>query len=195
MSQAYTYQPLTDAELDQLEAFIFSAAVSEDSLDLIGIHALLCALNISPQDTPTQEWLALIFDGEPDWSSDAEAKQIKALLVRWKDALRADLENDHPLELPCELTFADDPQEPALEIWAQGFMEGVFLHEDAWFAEGSAEETTIAELMLPIMMASSLFEDKELSQIRANPALAEQMAEEIPENLTDLYLLFHAPAD
>ena len=61
---------ITDAELDALENFIFSEAVSEESLDLIGIHGFLCALIISPSDTAESEWLDILFDGQPSWEQE-----------------------------------------------------------------------------------------------------------------------------
>ena len=97
--------------------------------------------------------------------------------------------------MPCELTLITDNEESELEIWAQAFMEGVFMREDEWFGEGSDKEEAIAELMLPIMVASNLFEEKEFTEIRKNRVISEQMANEIPEILVDLYLLFHAPAN
>lgn len=69
-------------------------------------------------------------------------------------------------------------------------MEGVFLREEQWFGD---DEETVAGLLLPIMVASELFEDAEISEIRKDRALSEEMCEQIPEVLIDLYLHFHAP--
>lgn len=186
---------LTDAELDQLEQFIFSDAVSEDSLDLIGIHGFLCALNIGPDDIDEKEWLEVLFDGMPNWESADQAAQITQLLQRWKGTIHSDLYSDNELEMLCDLTLIPEEgeEEADLEVWAQAFMEGVFLREEQWFAEGSAKEEIIAELMLPIMVISGLFDDKEFRQMRNDKRISEQMAEQIPELLVDLYLQFHAP--
>lgn len=186
---------LTDAELDQLEQFIFSDAVSEDSLDLIGIHGFLCALNIGPEEIDEKEWLEVLFDGMPNWESADQAAQITHLLQRWKGTIHSDLYSDNELEMLCDLTLVPEEgeEEADLEVWAQAFMEGVFLREEQWFAEGSAKEEIIAELMLPIMVISGLFDDKEFRQMRNDKRISEQMAEQIPELLVDLYLQFHAP--
>ncbi|MBT3147411.1 YecA family protein [Neptunomonas phycophila] len=184
--------PLTDDELDLLETFIFSESVSEDSLDLIGIHGFLSAISICPEPVPTEEWQEAIFDGEPNWSEPGQKDAISALLVRWKNEIHNSLYSDTELEMPCDLTLESDGDEEAeLEIWAQAFMEGVFLREDAWFNEDKEEVT--AELMLPIMVASNLFDEPEFTEIRNNKRLANQMANEIPDILVDLYLAFHAP--
>jgi uncharacterized protein len=183
---------ITEAELDQLEAFLFSSAVSEDSLDLIGTHGLLCALNISPTKVPEQEWLDLLFDSEPKWESTEQKELIVGLLRKLHFTIGQDLYNDQETLLPCELTLDadEDEDEPELTIWAQSFMEGVFLREEDWFGN---DEETVAGLLLPIMVASELFDDPEILEIRQDRALSEEMAEQIPELLVDLYLYYHAP--
>lgn len=186
--------PLNDDELDRLEAFIFSDVVSEDSLDLIGIHGFLCALNISPRETEQSEWLSVLFDGEPNWVNDQQRDDITSLLIRWKNTIRSDLYNDCELDMPCDLSLEpNETDDVELEIWAQAFMEGVFLNEEEWFSEGTDKEESVAELMLPIMVASNLFDEPEFTEIRDNENLADQMVNEIPDILVDLYLLYHAP--
>ena len=193
MQSTLNSAPLSDDELDRLETFIFSDVVSEDSLDLIGIHGFLCALNISPVPADEEEWMDVLFDGKPNWSSAEQEAEISSLLNRWKGSIYSDLSNDRELGMPCELTLETKNEESELEIWAQAFMEGVFLNEDEWFSEGTDKEEVVAELMLPIMVISNLFDEKEFKEIRRNKTVTEQMANEIPDILVDLFLLYHAP--
>jgi len=44
------------------------------------------------------------------------------------------------------------------------------------------------------MVFSGIEGEPDLDNVRQNPDLMEEMAEEIPENLTKLFLLYHAPA-
>jgi uncharacterized protein len=186
---------ITDSELDLLENFIFSDAVSEESLDLIGIHGFLCSLIISPQPTSEQEWMEILFDGEPAWTNDQQQQEIKNILRNWYASIRTDMENDRELEMPCDLTLVVEQDEEVadVETWAQAFMEGVFLNEEAWYADGSAQEQKVTELMLPIMVVSDLFDAKEFQEIKRNPDVCEEMANEIPDILIDLYLIFQTP--
>ncbi len=186
-------QALTDAELDLLEDFLYSDSVSEDSLDLIGVHGLFCALNISPKPCPETEWMELIFDGQPTWASAEEENQISTLLRRFYSQIGADLYSDQVPELPCELSLEADEEDEtaALSWWAQAFMEGVFTHEDDWFSADTEED--VAEMLLPMMVVSDLFEEEDVLAIRKNAELSQQMCEEIPELLVDLYLYFHSP--
>lgn len=183
---------ITEDELDILEEFLFSPAVSEEALDLISAHGLLCAINISPVDVPESEWLELLFDGEPKWESDAQKREMLDLLRKLYRTIGSDLYSDQEILLPCELTLEteDDEELPEVTLWAQSFMEGVFIREEAWFGD---DEEAVAGLLLPIMVASDLFDDTEITDIRKDRSLSEEMCEQIPEVLIDLYLNFHAP--
>jgi uncharacterized protein len=183
---------ITEEELDVLEAFLLSDSVPETALDLIGVHGLLCALNIAPKETPKAEWMGMIFDGQPNWESDKQRSSIEELLTKLDKTISNDLSSDQEVPLPFELTLEteDDDETADATLWAEGFMEGVFLNEALWFER---DEETVAGLLLPIMVASDLFDDPEIKDIRKDRSLSEEMCDQIPEVLIDLYLLYHAP--
>jgi uncharacterized protein len=79
----------------------------------------------------------------------------------------------------------------ALENWCAGFIETFMEREDAWMEAASEEE--VGDLILPMLALSGLFEDEDFQNVRDSETLSTQMAEAIPDSLTDLYLLFHAP--
>ena len=70
-------------------------------------------------------------------------------------------------------------------------MEGVFTQEEAWFSPKTEQD--VAEMLLPVMVASELFEEEEITAIRDDEKLCAEMCAQIPELLIDLYLYFHAP--
>ena len=116
----------------------------------------------------------------------AENEELKARIAR-------ELASDEDLELPCELTLGDEPDYSDLRSWCIGFMEGVFLREEAWF---SNDEELVSELLLPVMVASGLFADQpEFAEIHEDEDMVEDMAEHIPQVLTQLFLLFNAPEE
>lgn len=188
-----SHNALTDDELDQLEEFLYSDHVSEDSLDLIGAHGLFCALNISPNPLEESDLQTLLFDTEPKWASEDQKQAITALLNRLYAEIGANLYSDGEIELPCELSL--DPEEDddisPLAWWSQAFMEGVFTQEDAWFNKGTEQD--VAEMLLPIMVASDLFDEDDINKIRNDEKLCAEMCGQIPELLIDLFLYFHAP--
>ncbi|MGI1668894.1 MAG: YecA family protein [Neptuniibacter sp.] len=188
-----SHNALTDDELDQLEEFLYSDHVSEDSLDLIGAHGLFCALNISPNPLEESDLQTLLFDSEPKWASDDQKQTITALLNRLYAEIGTNLYSDGEIELPCELSL--DPEEDddisPLAWWSQAFMEGVFTQEEAWFNKGTEQD--VAEMLLPIMVASDLFDEADINKIRDDEKLCAEMCAQIPELLIDLFLYFHAP--
>ena len=184
------HTPLNEDEVDLLESFLFSEAVSEEALDYPSLHGLLTAVAICPQQIPDAEWLESLFDGQPQYTNTEQQAQIEGLLQREYLGICEELDHEEPPELPCDLSLDDDS---LLTVWCQGFMEGVFMREEAWFGEQEAE---VAELLLPIMIASELFEeDPELQKMRKDKQLIQGLCEEIPDLLTDLYLLFRVPAE
>jgi uncharacterized protein len=184
---------LTDSELDQLDDFLYSDHVSEDCLDLIGVHGLFCALNISPAPLAEETWLELVFDETPKWQSEAQQTEIMSLLKRFYTSIGANFYSDGEIELPCELSL--DPEEDEdiapLAWWSQAFMEGVFTQEDEWFADKADDD--VAQMLLPMMVASELFDEDDINKIRDDENLCAEMCSQIPELLVDLYLHFHAP--
>lgn len=191
---SYAVTPLTDDELDLLDDFFYSDAVPEESLDLIGVHGLLCAVNISPEKIAPQEWLQAIFDGnEPKWQDAGQKAQIEGLLEQLNKEIGSTLYNDQELDVPCELSIVPEQGEEISDLtaWTQAFMEGVFLREEQWM-EGPQEELA-AELLLPFMVISDLFDEAEFTKMRKDKAICAAMCAQIPELLIDLYLMFHAP--
>ena len=57
--------PLTDSQIDQLDAYLLSDKVQEEALDYIALHGYLCALAISPAPMPEHEWLEQVMAETP----------------------------------------------------------------------------------------------------------------------------------
>lgn len=170
---------LSDETLDQLEDFLDSED-NEHGLNFCGTHGFLCAVTVGPT-LEASVWLDALFEGQI-------AQDIVPDLMAWQKSIHALLYHQETLLLPCELVV--EAEENDLTDWCVGFMEGMLSHEEAWYAR---DEDTIIELTLPIVTISGLVEDDELNKLRRNRRLLQQLAREIPEVLTELYLFFHAP--
>ena len=188
-----TSDPLTDSQIDQLDAYLLSDNVQEEALDYIALHGYLYALAISPAPIPEHEWLEQVMAETPVLENGPERQEILNLIRQEFAFLRECLESDQDIDLPCDLTLELDQEDDCLlEYWAQGFMELIFSQEDIWFSE---QEEDVAECLLPFMLAAKLDEDEELEELRLQPEFCQQLCEQIPELLQDLYLLFRVPAD
>ncbi|MBT3438235.1 MAG: YecA family protein [Oceanospirillaceae bacterium] len=192
-SMSSTRDPLTDSQIDQLDAYLLSDKVQEEALDYIALHGYLCALAISPEPLAEEQWLEQVLAETPVQEDSAERHEMLNLMRQEFVYLRECLESDQDIDLPCDLTLElDEEDDCLLEYWAQGFMELIFSQEDAWFAQ---QEEDVAECLLPFMLAAKLDEDAELEELRHQPEFCQQLCEQIPELLQDLYLLFRVPAD
>ena len=178
-------------QLNQLQVFLDADDLHDEALDFMASNGYLTALCIAPVKMPQREWIDELFAEEPAYQDANEKAQIEDALVQLKNQIARQLASDDDMELPCELYLGDDPDLSDLRSWCIGFMEGVFMEEQAWFAKSEDE---VSELLLPIMVASGLFDDEpEFADFLKDDELVDSMIEQIPEILTALFLLFNAP--
>lgn len=186
---------LNEDELETLGLFLEEEYDAREALDFFGAHGLLTALSAGPIEKNTLEAMEIIFEQPAEYKDASEQQQIQSLLEKLHKEIRETLNNGGSFLVPCELTLEvehEDDESP-LQQWCAGFMEGCFINQEAWYAK---EPELIAELMLPIMYASGLFDDEqEMQDIEANLKLENQLLNEIPDLITDLYLEFRLPDD
>ena len=182
------HQPLDDLELETLENFLESDQVHEECQNFVMAHGFLTALSICPVSIPEEKWLPFIFEDTPQFDNEKQEKQILQYLSRLFLDIQKEQESEEGFLIPCELEMGTSPEELSeLQEWATGFMEGVFMTEANWFE--SEKEEVVAELLLPIMVASDLFDDEEVVQIRSSEKLTNSCIAQIPEVVTDLFLV------
>ncbi|MDM8350079.1 YecA family protein [Pseudomonas sp. sp1636] len=180
-------------QLSRLQAFLDADELHDEALDYVAAHGYLTALSICPDPVPEREWIDALFSEPPHYRSDEERDDIEATLVQLQTHIARQLASDDDPEVPCELDLGEEPDDSDLRGWCIGFMEGVFLREAAWFDDAEDE---VSELLLPIMVASGLFDEQpEFAEIAGDRDLVDSMVEQIPELLTALFLLCHAPEE
>ena len=180
-------------QLSRLQAFLDADDLHEQALDYIAAHGYLTALAICPEPVAEREWIDALFAEPPHYRSDIEREEVEITLQLLKAHIARQLASDEEFELPCELDLGDDPDDSDLRGWCIGFMEGVFLREAVWFEDAEDE---VSELLLPIMVASGLFDEQpEFAEIARDRQLVDTMVEQIPELLTALFLLCQAPEE
>ncbi len=180
-------------QLSRLQAFLDADDLHEEALDYIAAHGYLTALCICPEEVPEREWIDALFAEQPNYRDDAQRQDIEDGLRQLKVMIARQLASDEDMELPCDLDLGEEPDESELRGWCIGFMEGVFLREAVWFDHAEDE---VSEMLLPVMVASGLFDEQpEFAEIAADVDLVDSMVEQIPELLTALYLLCNAPEE
>ncbi|WP_106477496.1 YecA/YgfB family protein [Phytohalomonas tamaricis] len=193
-----THPLLDDEALEALDEFLDSDRVDGEALDIFGAHGFLVALAIAPETVDSAVWIPVLFNGEPEFNDDAERDYILGTLETIRSSAVEAFEQGHLPELPFTLEFTADDEEALEEtpiaIWCAGFMEGVFLNESSWF--GTYEEHA-AQLLLPFMALSGLFEeeDPDLAELIQSSQEASRLAQQLPELTLDLYLLYRTPPE
>lgn len=175
---------MSQLQLDTLADYL-DGDDNEYGLDFPATHGFLCAVAVGPR---FNAWLDELFD--------QQVKKVPAHIIAqiklWLADIQQRLANEETIEFPFEIEEAD--VDSSLGDWSVGFVDALFLNEDAWFVE-ELEEPLI-ELTLPMMVFSGIDEeDPQMESFRRNGQLMDELAEEIPENLTELYLLYHSSAE
>lgn len=178
--------PLSEQEIDQLEELLFSDDLEEEALDYFGIHGLVCASVVGPQKFDTDTLSNLVFADQLDLVATDKLSHFQYCTGRIAEDVLNHLLEGKELTLPHE---KEEEFEACLESWCIGFMEGFFHNEKAWFLQ---DESVTAELLLPIMALSGLFDSDEFEAIEQNEKLMTQFASIVADQLTDIYLFYHA---
>ena len=157
------------------------------ALDFFGFHGVVCASVIGPVSFEAEDLFRLATGSEtvPDTG-------VPEILTRCARELSQDMAHALDMGQPLELPEPEDGDPMnALENWCAGFVDTFLENEESWLEAASEEE--VADLMVPMLTLSGLFEDEDFTKVREDEKLAGRMADAIPDSLTDLYLLFHAP--
>ncbi len=158
---------------------------NEHGLDFAATHGFLCATVVGPA---LKDWLSQLFEEKQNTVPKDIIEQIKL----WRDDIQQTLSNEEDIEFPFEIEEATE--DSSLGDWSVGFIDALFLNDEAWFeANDEMDEEAIIMLTLPMMVFSGIEGETEMDNIRRNGDLMDELAEEIPENLTKLYLLYHSP--
>jgi len=176
-------------ECQTLMNMLDSDSLGDECLDFIELHGYLTAAIISPTETAFTQLMIEILGAGNENIAKGIRDILDAEVQRLYDSISRQLLSSEPLPLPCDITIGEDEQTPSdLERWCMAFVEKHLLAEAQWFEK---DENAVAELMLPIIAASGLFDEAEIVQIRQHETLFISMLEHIPEVVIDLYGLFH----
>lgn len=134
-------EPLSDTELDELEAFLASDSVPQDCMDLEMLDGYLTAIVSGPEEIQPSEWLPGVWSeggrsATAAYTSSEQAQRIMALILRHMVGIQRTL-TESPTRFRPLLYYADDKQQqqkaPAeAAAWCEGYMGGVKLRDDEW---------------------------------------------------------------
>lgn len=186
-----TAAALNEDQLETLALFLEDQAETAEGLDFFALHGLLTANAVSPATLGIESLIPIIFDGEPAWSNDLQKQEIAQLISLLQKEIVELVESGQSFPVPCDLNVeADEDGEAApLENWSVGFMLLSLENPDEWYGE---HEENAAELLFPIVYASGLNADESaFAEIDNDDQLSLQVCASIPDNVIDLFLLYH----
>ncbi len=182
---------MTDSELllDErlFQALDKAADQNEDALDAIMAHGYLTAQVISPAPDSLEDICRTLF---PDTSVTGLTVQELTADINSVMTLIDNQLNDDSDEVQIPIIVEEDEAllESELADWCAGFMEAHIEQEEAWL--NGQNEQAVVELLLPVASLSGIFaEEDDFKQISSNIELLEDMADQLPEVLVELYLL------
>lgn len=177
---------LNNDEIEVLEDILFAEPWGDESLDFFGLHGVVCASVVGPRPLDAREVFRLA-TGQDSVTEEDVPDSFTRLTGQLAQGLAHALDMGQALELPEP---EDGDPMNALENWCAGFVDTFLEYEDEWLQD---DEAGTAELMVPMLTLSGLFDDEDFRKAREDDKLAQQMADAIPDALTDLYLQYHAP--
>ena len=163
----------------------------EDVMDYRSAHGFLTGLVVGPVVVDDSTALDYMTAGLTDASSpEAKEKALNSIRVIRAEIDRQLNSDDDELDIPAQVAANQSPMDSPLADWCTGFIEAHFEHEEHWL---DSDEQAVVELLLPVMTISGVFSDEpDFRDISANQDLVEDMCEQLPDILVEMYLLFHS---
>jgi uncharacterized protein len=190
------HQPLSEEELNMLEAFLASADSPEECMNSLEmIDGYLTAIVIGPEVVPEHRWIKYMLDPEnlreTLFNSPENEASITDLLNRHVLAIDAQFENDPEAFLPIYEMFSyseEEERQIAIEEWALGFILGMELCHEAWQPLFANEST--AMLAGPLFVLGKVTDDFDtMSQEQKD-----QMIDMLDESIIGIYAFWQQQA-
>ncbi|TNJ37169.1 YecA family protein [Chlorobaculum thiosulfatiphilum] len=190
------HQPLSEEELNMLEAFLASTEAPEECMNSLEmIDGFLTAIVIGPEVVPEHRWIKYMLDPENQkenlFKSPEDESRITDLLNRHVIAIDTQFENDPEAYLPIYEMFGyseDEERQIAIEEWALGFILGMELSHEAWQPLFSDEST--AMLAGPLFVLGKVTDDYDtMSQEQKD-----QMIDMLDESILGIYAFWQQQA-
>ena len=125
---------LSEAELNELAAFLLSEKTPEYCMDISMLDGFLVCMLLGPDTILPDKWLPVVWgEGEEDaieWESDLEANRIIGLLMNHFNGISSMFEHD--LSAYKAYFYRDKEGNLTLNEWCKGFVEGMRLAPDYW---------------------------------------------------------------
>lgn len=183
--------PVLDEEMEELEDFLLSEAVSDEAMSLVMLDGFLTALVIGPINPRLDDWLHRIWgskENAPHFETMDQAQRIVGIIMRHMNGIIWSLQHDPDTFDPMFDTrkVMGDPKEYLDgEMWAYGCMEGVELYRKDW--QALFDDPDASEALRPIWLLGADQVSPEEEALTATPAQREVLSLQIPAAVGTIY--------
>jgi len=185
-------QPLTEEEMEELDAFLTSKLVAEETMMINTLDGYMTALVIGPAAVALSGWLPGVWgpraEDAPEFESNKQASRVLTLMLRHMNGIAGSFEEEPEAFEPMFdlVSYEEGGQEYVDgEMWAMGFMHGVALREDDW--RPLLEDAQGREWMRPLHLLGSPVISPEEEELVGSPELREALAKQIPASLAAIH--------
>jgi uncharacterized protein len=181
-------EPLSDAELDELDDFLNWDAGPECDMNVSMLHGFLTAQAVGPVLVPPSELLANVWGEEgPLFDSEQEAERVFGLIVRLSNSINQELAKNPEEFLPIlrEEELEDGKTRLLGEEWCVGFSRGVGLRSREW--ERLLLDDKHVNLLAPIFAFTSAEAMAEILEQPGIKATREMLLGFIPLTVAAIY--------
>lgn len=185
-------EPLSDEEMDELDHFLLSDAISDETMMLGCLDGFLTSIVTGPVMLMPSEWLPRVWGptarDEPAFDTPAHAERIIGLIMRHLNGIIWSLQHDPDTFEPIfdTVVYPDDPREYTDgEMWAYGYMTGIELQRQNWNA--FFDEPHSAETLRPIYLLGAEEVTAEEEAQTETPAQREELSNQIPASVAWIY--------
>jgi len=170
-----------------LNNIISSVPTETDELpmDYISAHGYLTGLCVVFDDIHYQKSLCYILANQE--ISQQDTTTLKNDIEQKCTAIKSQLSDESEyLDIPVSNDGDDANDNCDIANWCTGFMEAQFQNIDS-----HNDNAQLAEIMLPVIVLSGMFDDEtEIAEILNDDKLIEEMIENLPDTIVDMYLFF-----
>ena len=189
--------PLTEAEMDELDQLLLSAATDESVMDMESLDGYLTALLLTPTLPDADVWVPGLWNSDdPDSSPFASGKQTKRvvqLALRHLASIDRQLkEGPDTLEplfgiAEVEAEDSDEVQEIVdAELWCIGFLQGTAMTPEHW--NRIFDDAELADALTPIVLLGSDPETltPQQQELVGSPEGRDTLSRQVPDAIAEL---------
>jgi uncharacterized protein len=183
-------QPLSQAELDELDQFLMSEATSDECLMIDGLDGYMTAIVIGPVTLSPSQWLPGIWgptdEHAPEYASMEQAQRILGQLLRHMNGIVGAFERN-PAAFQPLVMFSKVKERKFMdgEGWAMGFMQAVEMFRADW--QPLFDDAPMIEALRPIHLLGSENVTAEEENMARTPEQRESLAKQLPKALAAIH--------